>query len=921
MATGYRDFTNNGSTLRINYSYTQSAIGNTSSVVITSIEFKAGTYYGWYYADGVITIGGTDLTFENNASSAVNCASAGTFYTLRSNNLPSFTVTHDSSGNGSFSISFAPRSITVYNDFNIFCYRTTSGNFSLSRQTVAISLPQIDRTAPIVTITASAASTTSINISASSNVNCDIWQYKIDNGSWTQFSTTTGTSASTTVTGLSSASHTVQVRARKSSNNVYGSSSSASVDCTTPTVTFSLSEIGVYGFKISASANTSCDRWDYKIGDGSWTNFSTTSGTSASVTLNSLSPNTTYSVSVRARKASNNLYGTAAAQSVTTLGPSTLNSAATFAIDVFSPDVSINFTVYATMYHKLEIRKADDTLLVAHTIGQLEPTDTMETVLITAAEQATILSAMSTVKTLNAKICLVTYTDAQYQNSIGSSAVNNVAITTSAAQSAPTWSGFTYGDTVSEVVAVTGDAHVLVQYLSHLVVTAATATARNGASITGYTMNIGDISLQSSGTVLDAGVMSSYGNLTLTVTVMDSREYTVSASVVVQVLSYNYPTISQLLLRRRNEVDDIVQLSMSGSVPSIKPDSTELNAVEAVYFKYKKTSDDAYTTVDLTSAVTITGLSFSYTNTQLLSLDKTASFDFLFYVEDSFGDLTVFEYATILNQGTPIVSLRKRSTSNNRARVGINNPAPVHELDVHGNIAMHDKIVQGYVKDLADEYLSTIKDGGYYIQPDPSEATTQRGYPVAGKAGLLEVLAGGSLVLQRYTFFDLKSSYIRHFDGSSWSSWANGIISALDIYPVGAIYMSVNSTSPATLFGGTWQQIEDTFLLSAGQTYTAGDTGGEASHTLTTDELPSHTHGSKTLTGTLNPLAWASSATESGIVSGTQQHTDRVGNSGSNWGDRRYTINATHEHDSVGSDNSHNNMPPYLVVYVWKRTA
>ena len=52
------------------------------------------------------------------------------------------------------------------------------------------------------------------------------------------------------------------------------------------------------------------------------------------------------------------------------------------------------------------------------------------------------------------------------------------------------------------------------------------------------------------------------------------------------------------------------------------------------------------------------------------------------------------------------------------------------------------------------------------------------------------------------------------------------------IYPVGSIYMSVNSTSPASLFGGTWEQIKDTFLLSAGDTYTAGATGGSATKNL-----------------------------------------------------------------------------------------
>lgn len=62
------------------------------------------------------------------------------------------------------------------------------------------------------------------------------------------------------------------------------------------------------------------------------------------------------------------------------------------------------------------------------------------------------------------------------------------------------------------------------------------------------------------------------------------------------------------------------------------------------------------------------------------------------------------------------------------------------------------------------------------------------------------------------------------------------------VYPIGAIYISVVNTSPATLFGGTWEQIKDTFLLSAGTNHEAGTTGGSATVTLETANLPSHTH-------------------------------------------------------------------------------
>ena len=65
------------------------------------------------------------------------------------------------------------------------------------------------------------------------------------------------------------------------------------------------------------------------------------------------------------------------------------------------------------------------------------------------------------------------------------------------------------------------------------------------------------------------------------------------------------------------------------------------------------------------------------------------------------------------------------------------------------------------------------------------------------------------------------------------------------IYPIGAIYWSSDSTSPATLFGGTWSQITDKFILAAGSTYTAGNTGGAASYSLTENNIPSHTHSFK----------------------------------------------------------------------------
>lgn len=130
------------------------------------------------------------------------------------------------------------------------------------------------------------------------------------------------------------------------------------------------------------------------------------------------------------------------------------------------------------------------------------------------------------------------------------------------------------------------------------------------------------------------------------------------------------------------------------------------------------------------------------------------------------------------------------------------------------------------------------------------------------------------------------------------------------IYPVGSIYISVNSASPATLFGGTWEQIQDRFLLSAGNTYGAGTTGGAATHTLTEDEMPSHGH------------VQTKEMPNEGIANVVRQYASG-GYSGDTYGAQTtwLTSKAPLYTNYTGGSKAHNNMPPYLVVYIWKRIS
>ena len=186
-------------------------------------------------------------------------------------------------------------------------------------------------------------------------------------------------------------------------------------------------------------------------------------------------------------------------------------------------------------------------------------------------------------------------------------------------------------------------------------------------------------------------------------------------------------------------------------------------------------------------------------------------------------------------------------------------------------------------------------------------------------------------------------------------------------YPVGSYYeTSDTSFDPNIMWGGTWvledgglahigsgtvynavvnpvvadiatyyELVDGEYVLTSdtaidatktyytATTYAVGDIGGEATHTLSLDEMPSHNHNSRTLTGSTHTVfSGGQSTTTSGIVKhaysgGRQYKTDGTGTN--SWA--TITVTATHTHDSQGGGESHNNMQPYIVVNRWHRTA
>lgn len=136
------------------------------------------------------------------------------------------------------------------------------------------------------------------------------------------------------------------------------------------------------------------------------------------------------------------------------------------------------------------------------------------------------------------------------------------------------------------------------------------------------------------------------------------------------------------------------------------------------------------------------------------------------------------------------------------------------------------------------------------------------------------------------------------------------------IYPVGSIYISVNNVNPSVLFGGTWEQIKDRFLLGAGSTYSAGSTGGEANHTLTQSEIPSYPIGNLPEIVPGNHGNWANG----GIVAANLVETSPT-NPGFKSNGNGITSGTQYSYMIYpnGGVKPHNNIPPYLAVYIWKR--
>lgn len=531
----------------------------------------------------------------------------------------------------------------------------------------------------------------------------------------------------------------------------------SNIDRAAPSVSVNVSSITANSIKITVSSSATANKWWYSLNGGSsWVAFNSSSGASKETTVTGLSPNTSYTVQACARKSYNGVDGYSGKTTVKTLGGSVLSSVSTLTADNATVKITLSATVYDTSYkHKLVLKDGGTTVL---TLTELSLSNGSNTITLTASQRSSILADMAAKKSFTGTFELSTFSGS---SQIGSTSTKTATVQTTAANSAPTFSGFTYKDTNTTAAGVTGNNQILIQSVSTLQVTASAATAKNGATISSYSVSAGGSTASSTTVTLNVGKIYTSGTVPIIVTAIDSRGYTSSATVNITVIAYKSIDITTAIMRRVNEIEDVTQVTLEGDITPVKVNNVNKNTLRKLYYQYKRTDASAYSSLtDITSFATFNDSGFTFTSDEWLSLDANYSWYVRFYVYDNLTDDT----ATItVSQGTPLISFRRK-------KVGINKREPTQALDVDGNIAANGVIVLGYAGHVEGDF-NNYKNGGIFFAPTTSGISNAP----PGGAGYLEVLSttDGFNLIQRYTATAAGCKvYIRSFIlNTNWTPW------------------------------------------------------------------------------------------------------------------------------------------------------
>lgn len=569
-----------------------------------------------------------------------------------------------------------------------------------------------------------------------------------------------------------------------------GTMTLTSIDRTAPTVSCSISNITANSFKITATSSATADLWDYSLDDGiTGTEFSTTAGTSASTTVTGLSPNTTYYVRVSVRKKSNHVYGESSTTTVKTLGGAIINSCPTITADAATVTFKPNVTVYDASFSCYLSIWNGSTEYLALSARTWSKGTADRTITLSQTERADLLDAMASIKSFTATIKVVTKSGT---TQIGSTSTCTCTVQTTSANSGPTMTAFSFKDSRSATSTLTGDDQLFIQGYSYLYVTPGVATAKNGASIVSYAATCNGVTnSNTTGAEINLYEVAKSGTVDVVVTATDSRGYTVSSTQQITVIPYAKPKVSDISLRRTNDIEAEMQLTFNGSISPITVSGTQKNSLLYVQYRYKLTSASSYGSYNsILSSVTQSGTSFSFSNLELCNLDANSSYDFHLYIRDQLNTLSALSLYFTVPQGTPLVALRKK-------KVGINTPTPDAALHVVGDGHFEGDVhIDGNIT--ADNLDLDIDVPPFYYGTCSTAAATVA--KVVTCSGF--VLETGATIVVKFTNYNTGASATMNVNGTG--------AKAIKMYGTTATNTYMWRSGEAVLFvydGTNWQMV------------------------------------------------------------------------------------------------------------------
>ena len=534
------------------------------------------------------------------------------------------------------------------------------------------------------------------------------------------------------------------------------------IDRSAPTVSLSATSITANSVVITATSNAVADVWDYSIDNGStWYRISTTAGTTVSTTITGLSPNATYDIKVRARRQSNQVYGTSSAKTITTQGNTLLNSVNTFTVDGTYPILTMNWTVYDNYTHILDIKDGDVTLLSITDLVCSKGTNNI-TIGLTAEQRTKLLKYMANMQSFEATFVLSTFSG---NTQIGRFSSKKATIQTTAALSAPLFVDFDHKDSdYNATVEITGNNQIYIKGCSTLQIELGQVTPINEATIASYRVTVGsDVKeFVAAYSTIDYGTINIAGdNISLKVEAIDSRGYATALTKTITVLDYEAISITSYSIRRKNEVEPTVQLSFAGKVsPIMIGDESKRGEVWAD-FRYAPVGGEMSSWISLN--ITETAQNFEFETTALSDSFNVLEFDSnkQYTIELRVGDdFTVDTLPITLNKGIPLVAYRSK-------KVGINNPNPQAALDIRGDgdlLKLNDSVVD-YIED------EGVKNGWHYEKWHSGKAKcwiekTYAGIPCTTSWGAMYETEDLGAIAYPFTFVEKPIELVSGYGGT-----------------------------------------------------------------------------------------------------------------------------------------------------------